>query len=102
MTFSSHDSTRAMLSDQAQYRKATQDNAEAFIAALNSFPIGTRVIHRRYAWMIGTVTLDGDRGRVYVAWDCERYWNANDVLEDISDIRPTPHQPTKGLTVAKP
>ena len=55
--------------------------------------IGTRIHHRRYGWMVGTVTLDATRDRVYVAWDCERYWNANDALEDISDLRPCPYQP---------
>lgn len=82
MTFSSHD-----------YGKVTDHLPEP-----PTIEIGTRVGHRNYGWMVGTVTLDATPGRVYVAWDCDRFWAANDSLEFISDLRPTPHQPTRPTT----
>lgn len=57
--------------------------------------IGTRVGHKHYSWMVGTVTLDATPTQVYVAWDCDRFWAANDSLEFIDELRPTPHQPAK-------
>lgn len=51
--------------------------------------IGTRVIHRRYAW-IGVVTGNPVLGIVSVKWE-NRYGAVMD--EYLTDIRPTPIQP---------
>lgn len=57
--------------------------------------IGTRVMHRRYSWMVGYVTGSTTLGVRTVAWDSDRYWNAEPQEEYETDLRPTPHQPIR-------